>query len=145
MSQEEVWTRINNALAHTAELLADVSVRQAQADERQAQADERQAQADERQAQAGERQAQAGERQAQAGERQAQAGERQARADQEMAELRQLSKASDERLDRHIEFVTGAIAKTAAAQEVTEERLQRLINKVDSVDDRVTRLEKKNP
>jgi hypothetical protein len=124
MSSEEAWIRINNALAHTAELLANVSVHQAQADERQAQADERQAQAD---------------------ERQARADERQARADKEMAELRQLSKASDERLDRHIEFVAGAIAKTAAAQEVTEEQLQRLINKVDTVDDRVNKLEKKKP
>jgi vacuolar-type H+-ATPase subunit D/Vma8 len=103
MSSEEAWIRINNALAHTAELLANVSVHQAQADERQA------------------------------------------RADKEMAELRQLSKASDERLDRHIEFVAGAIAKTAAAQEVTEEQLQRLINKVDTVDDRVNKLEKKKP
>lgn len=124
MSQEEVWTRINNALAHTAELLGNVTVRQAQADEWQARAEERQAQAD---------------------ERQARAEERQARADQEMAELRQLGKASDERLDRHTEFVAAAIAKTAAAQEVTEERLQKLINKVDTVDDRVTKLEKKKP
>jgi len=142
MSSEDAWIRINNALAHTAELLADVSVRQAQADERQARADK---QANERQARADERQAQADERQARAEERQAQAEERRARADKEMAELRQLSKASDERLDRHIEFVSAAIAKTAAAQEVTEERLQKLINKVDSVDDRVTRLEKKKP
>src|SRR6186997_2143977 len=110
MSSKDAWIRINNALTHTAELLANVSVHQTQADERQAQADERHAQ-----------------------------------ADTEMAELRQLSKASDERLDRHIEFVSAAIAKTAAAQEVTEERLQKLINKVDSVDDRVTKLEKKKP
>jgi predicted HAD superfamily Cof-like phosphohydrolase len=96
VSQDEVWTRINNALAHTAELLADAAVRQTQ-------------------------------------------------IDKEMVELRKLSKASDERLDRHIEFVTEAIAKTAAAQEVTEQRLQVLINKVDTVDDRVTTLEKKKP
>ena len=67
------------------------------------------------------------------------------KVDKEMAELRQLSKASDERLDRHIVFVTAAIAKTAAAQEVTEEQLEKLISKVDGVDDRVTMLEKKKP
>lgn len=71
--------------------------------------------------------------------------ERNTKVDREMAELRQLSKASDERLDRHFEFVSAAIAKTAAAQEVTEERLQALINKVDGVDDRVAKLEKKKP
>jgi hypothetical protein len=90
-------------------------------------------------------------------EHQANAAIRQERADTEMAELRQLNKASDERLDRHIEFVVKAmdrtdqllaesarqIAATAAAQEATELQLQKFISKVDGVDDRVTKLEKK--
>jgi hypothetical protein len=42
-------------------------------------------------------------------------------------------------------LVAAAIAKTAAAQEATEERLQKLIDKVDVVVDRVTNLEKKKP
>jgi hypothetical protein len=53
---------------------------------------------------------------------------RQTQTDKEMAELRQLNKASNERLDRHIEVVAAAITKTAAAQEVTEEQLQKLIS-----------------
>jgi hypothetical protein len=80
---------------------------------------------------------------------QAQAEARHAKADAEMAELRQLSKASDERLDRHIEFVTKAItqaeqqiSRTAAAQEVTEQQLQKFIS---DADDRFGKLERKKP
>ncbi len=55
-------------------------------------------------------------------------------------------------LDRHIEFVGLAIAeterqiqRTAAAGEVTEERLQRLINHVDHMDRRIDKLEGRKP
>jgi hypothetical protein len=56
--------------------------------------------------------------------------ERNARVDKELA-------ATRESLDRHIEFAAAAITKTAAAQEVTELRLQDLINKVDALADGV--------
>jgi hypothetical protein len=81
---------------------------------------------------------------------------RQTQTDKEMAELRQLNKASNERLDRHIEFVATEfanadralaesakqIARTAAAQEVTQHQLQEFIR---DVDDRFGKLERKNP
>jgi hypothetical protein len=60
-----------------------------------------------------------------------------------------------ERMDRHIEFVgatfirleenltalTQQVNRTAAAQEVTEKRLQELIRHVDGIDGRVKKLE----
>ena len=54
----------------------------------------------------------------------------------------------EQSLDRHIEFVGHSldrlaeqVNRTAAAQEVTEKRLQELITHVDRVDGRVKRLE----
>jgi len=87
---------------------------------------------------------------------QAQAEARHAKADAEMAELRQLHKDSDARLDHHIEFVGKAmirlgtnidkltlqVDRTAAAQEVTEQQLQKFIS---DVDDRFGKLERKKP
>ena len=63
----------------------------------------------------------------------------------------------EKNLDRHIEFVGTSLSRleeqvaetskqvnrTAAAQEITEKRMQDLIGKIDGIDGRVDRLEKK--
>jgi DNA repair exonuclease SbcCD ATPase subunit len=63
----------------------------------------------------------------------------------------------EKNLDRHIEFVGTSLARleaqvaetskqvnrTAAAQEITEKRMQDLIGKVDGIDSRVDKIEKK--
>ena len=50
-----------------------------------------------------------------------------------------------DRTDQLLAESARQIAATAAAQEATELQLQKFISKVDGVDDRVTKLEKKKP
>jgi hypothetical protein len=132
MDVEKTMEFILEQLAHVAALQAAALERQAAAEQRQAAAEERQAAAEERQATAEERQAAAEERQAAAEERQAAAEQRQARSDRrldrairlavwEARQERKKRREADEKLDEYI-------TKLAAAQLITEEKLQRFID-----------------
>jgi hypothetical protein len=108
---------IQNTMEFILEQLAHVAVLHAKAEERQAEAEERQAKAE--------------ERQAKAEERQAKAEEHQERMDRRLSRAIRLAVAEARRerarrreLEDRIEI---AITRLAAAQLVTEEKLQRFL------------------